>query len=765
MMKKNMLTKLITILSLLAYMFISNPLYANDDSKANIISKIVIKNNQRVEPATILSYLDLKNGEAYKENKANNSIKNLYTTGLFADVKISQTGSEVTIYVEENPLVNKISFEGNKRISTETLTPELSLKSRAVYSKAKLQADVERIQSLYQKSGRFGAIVVPKIIKLDQNRINIVFEVKEGSKTVVKTIRFIGNNFFSETDLRESISTKETRWYRFFSSSDAYDQDRVSYDKELLKKHYLSNGFANFKVVSAIAEITKDKKFFILTFSLEEGNRYKFGKINVESKLPNIKNDSFKKELKTIPGETFNVTYVNDSIEAITNKLNDTGYAFVEVRPNYKDNEKDKTMDITYKIKEGPKVYIDKINITGNVRTLDKVIRREFRLAEGDPYNSAKLKRSKDRINNLDFFEKVDIRTDPGSDSDKTDINVNVKEKSTGELNFGAGFSTTEGPLGNVSLRERNLLGRGQDLKLAYQKSSITSETSLGFTEPSFMDKELAAGFDIFNITRDQLDESSFNSDTKGVTLKANYNMSEYLEHSIYYTIQGTKVSNVPDTASIYIKRQEGSFTNSIVGHTFIYDKRDSQVDPKEGYVFQVNQEGAGLGGDTDYIKHEAKFSYYVPVYKRSVILLSRLKGGDISGFGGQDVRINDRFFIGSSIIRGFDNAGIGPRDLATLDALGGNDYYFGSTELTFPLGLPEELDFRGSIFLDAASLFNSGETGPTVVDTNALRATTGVGVAWSSPLGPIRLDLSFPIKKENYDKTQKFQFNFGTRF
>lgn len=729
------------------------------------IHDITIQDNQRIEASTIESYLDITRDAPYQEEQINTSLKNLYSSGLFSDVSIRQEGDTLIVKVEENPIINKVVFEGNKHLKEDTLSTELSLKPRSVYTRSRLQDDVDRIQGLYQKNGRFSVRVEPKIIKLDQNRVDLVFEIDEGKKTTIGVIRFIGNDFFDTKELKSVIHSRENHWYTFFTSNDTYDTDRIAFDKELLRKHYLSQGFADFKVVSSIAEITPDKHHFILTFTLEEGSRYTFGKIDVQSKLPNLQTDTLKTSIQTKSGKVFNADLINGTVEGMTDYLNNNGYAFVEIKPDYDRHTDTHILDITYTVEEGPKVYVDRINVTGNVRTLDKVIRREFRIAEGDPFNASKIKRSRERVQNLGFFDKVDITNQPGSAPDKTDIDVKVSEHSTGELNFGAGFSTTDGALGNVNIRERNLLGKGQDLRLGYQQSTVGSQVNLGFTEPYFMDKDFSAGFDLYNTTRDLADESSYSSSSHGGTLRGSYSLSEYLRHTLYYSLEETEVSDVQADASAFVRDQVGRNLVSLVGHSLLYDKRDSSIDPKEGYFIQGSQEFAGVGGDSKYVKHEVKSGYFYPVYKREAILSIKAKGGTISGYGGRDVRINERFFIGGTVIRGFDNAGIGPRDRRTLDALGGNNYYAGTTELMFPLGLPEELDFKGAIFMDAGSLFGTDKSDPSIADINSIRSSAGVGLAWSSPLGPIRLDYAYPLSKEPFDKQRNFQFNFGTKF
>lgn len=730
-----------------------------------VISKITIQNNQRVESATILSYIKIKPGDSFSQDKVNASLKEMYETELFSNVNISVDGNTLVIKVQENPIINKIGFEGNKRITDETITGEISLKPRSVYTKSKVQSDVLTIQDLYRKSGRYATSVEPKIVSLDQNRVDLVFEIDEGKKASVKKIYFIGNKLFNSETLRKTINTKESRWYTFYSSNDSYDPDRVSFDKELLRKFYTSKGYADFNVSAVTSEITEDKESFVLTFSVDEGEKYKFGDINLDSQLPDININTFTTEIKTKKGEVFNSTLVDDTIDKITGHLNDIGFAFVEVTPDYKRDLNNRIMGVTYKVKEGPKVYIGKIHISGNVRTLDKVIRREVRVAEGDPFNAAKLRRSQQRIQNLGFFDKVDVKTEQGDEADRANINIDVGERPTGELNFGAGFSTTEGMLGNASIRERNLLGNAQDVKLYVQKSARGDQVDLSFTEPYFMDKDLSTGFNLYNITRDNKDESSYSSKTSGGMVSGAYSISENLRHTLKYSLSTVEITDIQPYASTFVRDQQGRNITSLVGHTLMYDRRDNKFDPTDGYYVSFSQDFAGVGGDSKFLRNEARTGYYKPVVREDVIFNTSVRGGYIEGWGGQNVRINDRFFVGGNNLRGFKDAGIGPRDITSTDALGGNVYYTGTVGFSFPLGLPEELGFKGETFVDAGSLFDADQKSASIQDKSSLRASAGFGVAWTSPLGPIRIDISQPFMKQSYDKTQQVRFDFGTRF
>lgn len=733
------------------------------NSPSMVLRDVLVSGNQRVETQTVLAYLDLKPGQSYTALDINRALKRLYETGFFADVKINRSGNELHVIVVENPVVNKVVFEGNDQIDDKDLQAEISLRSRSIYTRTQVQNDVKRLLDIYRRNGRYSATITPQVITLDQNRVNLVYEISEGPVTRIQKVSFIGNEHFDDDTLRDAIRSEEHRWYRFFSSDDKYDPDRVLYDQELLRRHYVSNGFADFQVKSAITELTPDKQGFYLTFTVEEGDRYDFGTVEIDNKLAGVNTQLLQEQIKTVSGKRFNATLIEETIDSMVQVLGDQGFAFVDVSPELRrDSERD-IIDLTYKIAEGPRVYVERININGNVRTLDEVVRREFRLAEGDAYNTTKLRRTEQRINNLGYFEEVKIAEKRGSADDKIVIDADLKERSTGELTFGVGYSTLDGALADVGIREKNLLGRGQDLRARAMVAAERQQIDLGFTEPYFLGRDLAAGFDVFRITQDLRQESSFDRETNGFTLRMNYALSERLRHTMNYTLRENTVSNVQDFASRFVKDQEGTTITSSVGHSFIYDSRNNRFDPTEGWYLRLSQEYAGLGGDSDFLRHEGRAEYFYPIAPKWTIQLLG-QGGHILGLG-EDVRIQDRFFIGGREIRGFNNAGVGPRDSTTMDALGGNIYYAGTAELRFPLGLPSEVGFTGAFFTDFGSLWAVDDSGPEVLDNSDVRVASGIGLAWNSPFGPIRLDFSKALVKMEEDEEETIRFNFGSRF
>ncbi len=737
---------------------------AQAQSSQPVITEIRVEGNQRIEAETIRSYMTISVGDRFSAERVNRALKALFATGLFADVKITRKNSVLIVSVIENPIINRIAFEGNRRISDEALTAEVQLRPRVVYTRTKVQNDVARILSIYRRSGRFAATVEPKVIQLPQNRVDLAFEINEGPLTKIKRINFIGNKRFSDSTLRDKIATKESRWYRFLTTDDTYDPDRLTFDRELLRRFYLSRGYVDFRVISAVAELTRDRSGFFITFTVDEGKRYRLGDVEIESKLRDLDVAALKDKITTVKGEWYDAQKVEKTIQKLTDSIGSQGYAFVDVRPKVDRDRKNLIVNLTYQIGEGPRVFVERININGNFRTLDEVIRREFRLVEGDAFNTAKLRRSEQRIRNLGFFDKVDIKTREGSAPDKAIIDVDVSEQSTGELTFGVGLSSLEGPVADVSMRERNLLGRGQDLKLSFSISGRRQQVDLSFTEPYFLDREVAAGFDVFRRKVDVTDQGTFDRDSLGFVLRAGYPVTDTIRHSVRYSARRDKITNVDDSASIFIKAQEGSNTTSSIGQTISLDKRDSTIKPTEGYIVQLKQDIAGLGGNVRYLRNVLTGRYYYPFSPKWIGSVSG-NVGNIVGLFGKDVRLNDRFFIGGTRLRGFNTAGIGPRDAATNDALGGNTFATASVQLSFPLGFPAEFDVTGRTFIDAGTLTGLDETGAGILDEASLRAAGGFGISYVSPFGPINIDFAIPFLKENFDDTETIRFTFGTRF
>ena len=727
------------------------------------ITSIEVLGTQRIDPETVISYSNLKVGDQSDPDKLDTALKILFKTGLFADVDFVKVGEKLVINVIENPVINRVAFEGNKRIESKDLELELQLKPRLVFTRTKVQQDVQRLLTLYRLSGRFAAQIVPKIIKLEQNRVNLVFEIDEGPLSKIRNISFIGNKDFSDAELSSIIHTKEYAFWRILTSTDTYDPDRLSYDRELLRRFYLNRGYVDFKVLSAVAELTPDQKDFVVTFSIDEGERYKFGKMSLTSNLKGLQEKQLSSYLITREGDWYTAKAVNETIDSISDQLGVLGFAFVKVRPVSDRRQKERIVNLNYTISKTRRVFLERIDIEGNLRTLDKVVRREFDIVEGDAFNISKLRRAKRRIRNLGFFAKTNVKRVMGKNEESTIIKVQIEEKSTGEISFGVGFSSLDGPLANVGIRERNLLGRGQDLNFNFQGSASRQEFKIGFTEPYFMERRLSAGFDLFQVTTDRQTDSSFDERKAGGSLKLGYVLGRDLSQSLKYQLKKTEIRNVDETASTLIKEQEGTNTVSQISQTTVLDKRDNRYEPKDGYVVSLTNELAGLSGDTQHLRTRIKTGYFVSLFEDKVLAFIA-ESGHIIGID-QDVNIGERFFLGGQTVRGFSNSGIGPRDGITNDALGGNTYYAGSIELRFPLGLGEELGINGSLFTDVGSLWSLDRDSSDILDSSGARASAGFGVSWATGLGLMRVDFASALLKEDWDETEFVRFSFGTRF
>jgi len=741
------------------------------------ISEIRIEGNQRIERETILSYLEIRPGELADALRVDNSLKNLFATNLFADVSIVRQGDALVLRVVENPVINRIAFEGNRAVRDEILEPEVQLRPRVVFTRSRVQADVQRLLQVYHRNGRFAASIEPKVIQLPQNRVDLVFEINEGPLTGIRRIRFIGNTAFSDNQLRGAIQTKEARWWRFLTTDDTYDPDRVAFDQEQLRRYYNARGYADFAVASAVAQLTPDGRDFFLTFTVEEGARYRFGDIDVVSRIPELDPSALRSFVGTKKGDVFNATTVEDSILNMTFEAGRFGYAFVDILPRITRNAEDRTIGIVYEIAEGRRVYVDRINIAGNVRTLDSVIRREFRISEGDAFNTAKVQRSLQRVRALGYFDDVQLSQRPAQTvlqpelqgvgpGDRVDLNMTVRERATGELIFGVGYSTTDQFVADVSLSERNLLGRGLQLRLGVTYATRRQELDLSFTQPSFLGTGVSAGFDVFSRTTDLRSTSSYEMSTQGFSLRGGVRLTEYLTSNLRYTLRQVGLKSLGQVASWYVREQEGSRVVSAISYSLLYDRRNDVAFPTEGYALRINQELAGLGGDARYLRTTAGAEYYTPLWPEDWVGTLSLNVGHVVGLG-KSLSIADRFFIGGDSFRGFRNSGIGPRDADTLDSLGGRAYYVMSGEVGFPVGLPKDLGVRGFVFSEIGALWGPGippgDSG--ILDSTSPRVTYGAGLSWMSPIGQIRFEFARPLKTEEFDRTESFRFSIGGRF
>ena len=748
-----------------------------------VIRHIIVNGTQRVEPGTVVSYISLREGDAYDAQAADRSLKTLFATGLFADVKFNWDGSTLTINVVENPIINQVIFEGEDKVSEKDLNKEVQLKPRTVFTRSKVQADVQRVIELYRRNGKFAATVDPQIIQRPQNRVDLIFSINEGPTTGVARISFIGNKHFGDDTLRSQIATEVSIWWKFFSSNDNYDPDRLTFDREQLRRFYLQRGYADFRVVSAVAELTPDRENFYVTFTVDEGDLYTFGGVEINSSIKELDAATLRKAVPIQEGSTYNAELIDKSIDALTNAAGSKGYAFAEVHPRILRDRATRKIKVVFDIQQGSRVYVEKININGNSRTLDKVIRREFRLVEGDAFNRVMVDRSRTRIRALGFFKDVDIKAVPGSQPDRAVLNVNVTEQSTGELQLGAGYSSFSSFVGQFSYTERNLFGRGQFLRASVEASSIYRTAQLSFTEPYFLDRPLSAGFDIEK-SLTYFQQASYQGDTTAAGVRFGFPTSEFGGVGLRYNIRLDKISPfgylnpVIEAAAL-----QGSKTTSSIGYSYTYNTLDDPLKPRKGYTFEIDQDFAGFGGNVKYIRTVAAFGYHHPILWDEFVTTFNLSGGYIQGYNGQDVPLEYRFFRGGDSFRGFALAGVGPREITagSNNALGGDAYLLGTTEVRLPDIFPADYGIGLSLFSDFGTLGHldsfqllKGEKegcGPLaqlnneicIRDNMAIRVSTGLAVSWKSPFGPVQIDFGIPVVKTPYDKSQALYFSAGT--
>ncbi len=732
---------------------------------AEQIQSITVVGTQRLEADTVRSYIRLRVGQPWTQVSADQALKDLYATELFADVAIRNNAGAVVIEVKENPVVNRIILEGNKRLKNDKIEPEIKLAPRQIFSRSKVRADVARIVELYKRQGRFAATIEPKLVQLDQNRVDIVFEITEGPKSKVQQINIIGNEKFGDGQLRGEMVTKQARFYRFFSSGTSYDPDRLAFDQQKLRQFYLTQGYADFRVVSAVAELTPDKQDFIITYVVEEGERYKFGDVKVDSQIRDFNSERMTATLRMKKGDWYDAKQVEDTVESLSETAGLFGYAFADVSPDFQRDKESLTMSITFNVAESPRVFVERIDINGNTLTQDKVIRREFRLNEGDAFNSIQVKRTADRIKSLGYFqEELEVEQSQGSGPDRIILTTNVEEKATGELSLSAGFSSIENFIFQGSIKQRNFRGKGQELRTNISYSSYSKSAEIGFTEPYLFDRSIAVSGDIFR--RDLNSFNFFNNQrnttyekaTTGLQARVGVPVNEFIYFQARYGLSQDDISldratffSDPDgagplpvacdpiIAGRFLCDAVGSRLTSSLGYTLLYDDRDNRIRPTRGQSVAISQDFAGLGGSVKYIKTVLKADKFWRIGDGGFIFGLSAEGGYIhplenrgsAALGIDDVRLTDRFYLGEPQIRGFDIRGVGPRVQRVFfegevvngvavntpqlaknqiqdDALGGRAYYLGRAELQIPLGSgAKELGLRPSVFVDVGAVFN----------------------------------------------------------
>jgi outer membrane protein insertion porin family len=807
---------------------------------AQTVSSIVVDGNRRVEADTVRSYFRPGPGGRIGPEQEDEALKALLATGLFSDVRISHSGGRIVVTVVENPVINRVAFEGNKKAKDEQLTAEVQSKPRGTLSRPTVQADVQRIIEIYHRSGRFDVTVTPKIIELPNNRVDLVFEIREGEKTGVKELRFVGAQAFSHGRLKDVIKTSQSNWLSFLQTTDIYDPDRVEADRDLLRRFYLKHGYADVRIVSAVGEYDPAIKGFIVTFTIDEGTQYRVGTIEILSNVRAIDPTALRGQLKLSAGSVYNADLVEKSVEAMTIQAARQGYAFANVRPRGERNFETRTINLAFVVEEGARAYVERINIRGNTRTRDYVIRREFDLGEGDAYNRALIDRAERRLKNLNYFKTVKITNEPGSAPDRVVINVDVEEQPTGEFSVSGGYSTADGFIAEVSVADRNLMGRGNLGKVSVTYGQRTRGFDLSYVEPFLFGYRMAGGIDVFARQNLASNYQSYDSQTIGTNLRLGFALTEEIAFQPRYSFYNQKVtlpwqlnncqfsSNAPaaglggtgvtptnegvfnaldniDTvinpgtqggcyfdgeASLAVRKElaAGPVNVSLLGYTVSYNTLDNNRNPTSGLYAELRQDFAGVGGDVNFLRTSGEIRNYYEVFS-DIVSVIKLQAGNVAPWGGEDLRMLDHFFMGPNLVRGFQPAGIGPRDLTpgtNHDALGGSLYWGATLEAQTPLYfLPKDIGIKFATFADAGNLWSykgptfwnvTGETLQVGLDSvSNIRASVGVGLLWDSPLGPLRFDLAYPLKKycatptgggpEVCDRTQIFRFSGGTRF
>ena len=803
---------------------------------------VEVRGSQRVDAETIRNYFS-----GTDPARVNTAVKELYATGLFSAVRTERAGGKIIVYVTENQLINRVAFEGNSKLKSEVISAEIQSKSRGAYSPSTVQADIERILDLYRRGGRSDASVTARTVDLPNGRVDVVFTVNEGGKTGVRSIDFVGNNEFSTSRLRNLMQTTEMNWLSFFKSTDVYDPDKIASDQELIRRFYLKNGYADFRIVGSDVRYNADGKGYDIVVTVDEGRQYRVGSINVETQIPDLDRTVLASTVKLAVGDVYNGDLVDKSVEAMTREVARKGYAFSSARPRGERDPATGLINLTFVIEEGPRVYVERINVRGNTRTRDYVIRREFPLGEGDAYNRVLVDKAEKRLNGLGYFKKVHITNEPGSAPDRIVLNVDVEDQSTGSFSISGGYSTVDGIIAELAVSESNLLGRGQYARVAVTGGQRTRGVEFNFTEPYFMDYRVAAGFDLFAKQNRNSLYSVYDSSTVGGTLRLGVPVTDEITFSPRYSLftstvtipndvnrpyndcsnplagitplaandvlrandpafAGNPVAAVDNSclsngeASLAIKQIAGTRIVSQVGYSLAYNTLDNPRNPTDGIYAEFKQDIAGAGGDARYVRTTAEARYFHPIWD-DVVGFAKVQGGNVTGFGGDQLRVTDNFNLGPSLVRGFAPGGIGPRDISpglqsSTNSLGGTNYIGGSLELQFPLfGMPKDLGLKGALFADAGTLFGykgttnfatlagyaagtacadmPGNAAPsykqagciTLDDSNKIRSSVGASLLWASPLGPIRFDYAFVLSKAQNDVGQAFRFSGGGNF
>lgn len=749
-------------------------------ASAYVFSNVRIEGNQRIEPATILSHLDLPRGQDVSAGALNDALQRLQNSGLFETVELVPSGGTLVVRVAEYPTINTIAFEGNKRLKDENLAEIVKSQSRRVYSPAQAEADAAAISQVYASQGRLAARVDPRIIRRGSNQVDLVFEIREGDVTEIERIGFVGNRAFSDRRLRNVLQTKQAGILRTFIRRDTFAPDRIALDEKLLTDFYRSRGYADFRVQAVAPELARERDAFYITFQIQEGPRYTFGNVTTVSEIPGVDAAEFGAQNRVKRGAVYNPTVIDTTIRRMEALALRKGLDFVNIEPRITRNERNQTLDLTFALTRGQRVFVERIDIEGNTTTLDEVIRRQFTTVEGDPFNPREIRNSAERLRALEYFSDVQAESRPGSSPEQVIVDVNVEEQPTGSLSFGVSYGVASGVGFNAALSEKNFLGRGQEVSLSFATGSGTQSSGLTFIEPYFLGRNLKARAQVWYNTTDRLN-SDYNTRPVGVLTGMEFPISENGRLELRYKLSKDTLFDVdpihvdPESGRIagsspILYNEQGGFFTSAVGYTYSYDSRIAGLDPLTSYRLRFSQDYAGLGGDVKSVTSTLYAGVESRAWRESVTMLAEFEAGAVHMLDDQSSRFMNRF-TGNSKVRGFEPNGFGPRDLEApnQDALGGNYFWALRTELQFPLGLPEEYGITGGLFADAGSVWGLdnriGANGVEVDDGMKIRAAIGASVFWTTPIGPLRFNFAKALKKEDYDEEQAFDLTISTRF
>nr|WP_245657107.1 outer membrane protein assembly factor BamA [Meinhardsimonia xiamenensis] len=745
------------------------------DAQSYRFSNVRIEGNENIEAATVLSYLGIAPGETVSAGELNAAYQRLVASGLFETVELEPAGGTLVIRVTEWPVIREVSIEGNKRLDDDTLLAVIQSQPARVYSPSVAEADAAAIAEAYLAAGRLAASVTPKIIRPSNNRVDLVFEVAEGGVTEVERLSFVGNRAFTDRQLRRALETKQAGVLRALIRADTLVPDRLEFDKQKLRDFYLQRGYIDFRILSVTSEFSRERNAVFVTFTLHEGQQFRFGKLTVSSDLPEVDVERYQREVKIRPGKVYTPQLLEATITRLELLATQQGLRFVRVEPRVTRNDAELTLDVDFQLVRGPRVFIERIDIEGNTTTLDRVIRRQFRVAEGDPFNPREIQAAARRIRELDYFETVEVSTEEGSGPDQVIVKVKVVEKPTGSLSFGASYTTGVGIGLNASLTERNFLGRGQTLEFSVQTGGGTQSGSFSFLEPAFLGRDVAFGLDLAYTQTDNASNSSYDSRIGVFRPSLTFPLSEYADLGLRATVRASEMRNVSPNSSAILTAEQGLGMQYQFGpgYTLSFDNRAGGLNPDAGVLVRFNQDFY-VAGEQDFIQSTLLFVAERKMLTRDVTFRAVLEGGALYSLSGDVTKATERFFLSANQLRGFDVGGVGPRDLnvSNQDALGGNYYAVARFEVEFPLPLlPDEYGISGGAFFDVGSLWGLDNTagGPAganpVDDSFHLRSSIGLSVFWETPIGPLRFNFSKPLVKQPYDRERFFDLTVSTEF